>query len=153
MAITTAFTTSAKSEMMQGIHQPGDTYKLVLIKPGHAGNYGAGTTNAGTPGAGAPTGANVGTDEASGTGYASGGIALAAPTFTISGNTALMDFASPAALANATLSAVGGLIVNTSKGNRVLGCFDFGGTITSTNGPFQVTMPASGAGTSVLRIG
>jgi hypothetical protein len=44
------------------------------------------------------------------------------------------------------------VIYNSSKSNKVVGTFSFGGTITSTNGNFTGTMPAVGNTTSVLRI-
>lgn len=149
MAITTAIASSYKSEVLSGTHASGDVYKIALIKVGHAGTYGAAVTNAGTPGSGAPTTANLGTDEAAGTGYTSGGATLAG--FSVTGTTtARLDFTTPT-WATSTISAVGAIIYNSSKSNKVVACFDFGGTITSTNGTFTVTMPAVGDATSLIR--
>lgn len=141
MPITTALCTSFKSECQQGIHSATDTYKCAVIKAGAAGTFGAATTNY----------SQLGSDEASGTGYTAGGITLAAPTFTTSGTTAMMDFADPAALANATLSGDGVLIYNSSKSNRAVYVGAFPATVTSTGGSFQIDLPASGAGSSLIR--
>ena len=97
---------------------------------------------------------NVGTDEASGTGYTSGGFALGAPSISLStdGLTARYDFPDPSAISNATLSAVGLIIYNSTKSGKVVGCWDFGGTVTSTAAPFDVNLPAAGDATSLIRI-
>jgi hypothetical protein len=152
MAITTDRATSFIAECFQGIHLTTDVYKLALIKPGHAGTYSHATTNVGTPGTGTPTTANLGTDEASGTGYTSGGMTLAAPSITVNGRVTRMDFAAPTPLASATLSAVGAVIYNSTKANRVIGVYDFGGTITSTGAAFTINVPAVGDATSLVRV-
>lgn len=152
MAITTDRATSFLAECLAGTHLTTDTYKLLLIKAGHAGTYSHATTNVGTPGSGTPSISNVGTDEASGTGYTSGGITLGAPSITVSGRLVRFDFPDPAAIANATLSAVGAVIYNSTKGGKVVGVFDFGGTITATGGPFDLSIPAVGDSTSLIRI-
>lgn len=151
MAISNAMATSFKLEMPDGIHAAADVYKALLIKVGATGAYDATLTNVGTPGSGAPSTSNVGTDEASGTGYTSGGITLAGRAVTNQGGTACIDFTSPV-WATSSISAIGMVIYNSSKSNKVVGTFSFGGTITSTNGNFTGTMPAVGNTTSVLRV-
>lgn len=149
MAITTAIANSYKSDVLSGTHASGDVYKIALIKVAAAANYGATNTNVGTPGSGAPTAANLGTDEAAGTGYTSGGATLAG--FSVTGTTtARLDFTTPT-WPTSTISATGAIIYNSSKSNKVVACLDFGGTITSTNGTFTVTMPAVGDATSLIR--
>lgn len=151
MANTTATANSFKAEILQGTHAAADVYKIALIKAGAAGTYGAGTTNVGTPGTGTPSSSNLGTDEVTGTGYTSGGATLSGFSVTITGSVARLDFSTPS-WASASISATGGIIYNSSKSNKVLGVFDFGGTITSTNGTFTASMPAVGDSTSLLRI-
>lgn len=152
MAITTAMANSFKQELLSmANHVSTDVFKIALIKAGHTGTYGALTSNAGTPGTGAPTTANLGTDESSGTGYTAGGIALTGLSATLQGATGVLDFAT-ATWPAATLSAVGAVIYNSTKANRVLGVFDFGGTISSTGANFTVTPPVVGATTSLLRV-
>ena len=150
MAITTAIASSFKTELLgMATHAAGDVYKMALIKVAHAGTYGAGVTNVGTPGSGAPTTANLGTDEVVGTGYTSGGATLAG--FSVTGTTtARLDWTTPTWPA-ATISATGCVIYNSSKGNKVVYCGDFAGTITSTAGTFTATMPAVGDATSLVR--
>ena len=152
MSLTTSVANSYKTEVMSGTHLAADVYKLVLIKAGHAGTYNASNTAGGTPGTGTPSASNIGTDEvaASGT-YSSGGITLSGFSVTLQGSTACLDFTTPS-VTGATISAVGGVIINTTRANKVVGCFDFGGTITSTAGTFTCTMPAVGASTSLVRI-
>ena len=150
MAITTAIASSYKSELLGGTHAAADVYKIALLKAGHTGSYSTATTNVGTPGTGSPTTANLGTDEVAGTGYTSGGATLTG--FSVTGiNTARLDWTSPT-WPSSTISAVGALVYNSSKANRVVACFDFGGTVTSTNGTFTATMPAVGDATSLVRI-
>lgn len=150
MAITTALCDSYLLELLSGTHTAADVYKIALIKVGHTGTYGAATTNAGTPGTGTPTAANLGTDEVTGTGYTSNGVTLAG--FSVTGTTtARLDFTTPT-WSTATISAVGAIIYNSSKSNKAVACFDFGGTVTSTEGTFSVTMPTVGDTTSLIRI-
>lgn len=150
MAITTAIANSYKSEILSGVHLAADVYKIALIKVGATGTYGATTINVGTPGTGAPTLANLGTDEVVGTGYTSGGAVLSG--FSVSGTTtARLDFATPS-WAAATISATGAIIYNSSRANKVVACFDFAGTITSTAGTFTANMPVVGDATSLVRI-
>lgn len=150
MAITTATASSYKLEVLSGTHLAADVYKIALIKVGHLGTYGAGTTNAGTPGTGAATTANLGTDEVTGTGYVAGGNTLTGFSPTAHATGGRLDFAN-SSWATSTISAVGAMIYNSSKANRVLGVYDFGGTITSTAGTFTATMPAVGDATSLVR--
>lgn len=152
MAITTDRATSFLAECLAGTHTTADVYKLLLIKPGHAGTYSHATTNVGTPGTGTPSTSNVGTDEASGTGYTSGGITLGVPSITVNGRVVRFDFPDPAAIANATLSAVGAIIYNSSKAGKVVGVYDFGGTVTATAGAFDVNVPTVGDATSLIRV-
>lgn len=150
MAITTAIADSFLTEILSGTHASGDVYKIALIKVGATGTYGAATTNAGTPGTGTPSASNLGTDEASGTGYTTGGATLSG--FSVTGTTtARLDFATPT-WTTATISAIGCMIYNSSKSNKVVYVGDFGGTVSSTAGTFTVTMPTVGDSTSLVRI-
>jgi hypothetical protein len=124
---------------------------MLLLKVGASGTYDKNVTNVGTPGSGAPTTANVGTDEASGTGYVSGGFAMAGVVVSLATDTAIVDWTTDPNWTTATISAIGAVLYNSTQGNRVVGCFDFGGTITSTAGTFTVTLPAAAAGTATVR--
>lgn len=151
MANTTATANSYKLEVLTGTHVAADVYKMALIKVGAVGTYGASTANVGTPGTGTPSASNLGTDEVTASGYTSGGMVLAGFSATQTGSVARLDFTTPT-WATASIAATGGIIYNSSKSNKAVCVIDFGGTITSTNGPWTATMPAVGDGTSLLRI-
>jgi hypothetical protein len=150
MAITTAFCDSAKLAFLRGEHAAGDTYKIALIKVGHTGTYGTATTAFGTS-AGSPTASNLGTDEvAAGGGYTAGGATLGSYATAVNANVASNDWAN-AQWTTATFSAVGCMIYNdTDAGKPVVCVIDFGGTITSSGGNFDITIPS--AGTGLVRI-
>lgn len=139
MAITTALCNSYKSEVLDGTHVSTDVYKIALFKTSVAGTFGAATTNY----------SNMGTDEASGTGYTAGGATLTGYTNTLTGSTASIDW-NDATWASATISSDGALIYNSSKSNKAVAVISFADTgsvpVTSSGGTFTVTIPSSGVG-------
>lgn len=137
MAITAAVCTSYKQEVMQGVHEAADTYKIALY-----------TSTATLSGA---TTAYSATNEVSATGYTAGGATLSGFSVTVDGTTAILDFADPA-WTNSTITARGALIYNSTQGNKAVAVLDFGGDITSTNDTFTVTFPAAAAATGLVRI-
>lgn len=158
MAVTTAVCNRFKRDILKvlegaGVYtNSGTAYKAVLIKAGHTGTYDASTLAVGTPGSGAPSTSNLGTDAvaASGT-YALGGNQVSIAV-TLSGSTALLDI-TDLSFTGATISADGVIIFDdTAAGKPAVAVYSFGGTVTSTSGTFTVDFPASGTGTSALRI-
>jgi hypothetical protein len=144
MAITTAMCNSFKQELLGGIHDlDTDVLKIALIKNAPSGSYGANTTNYSDLTANA--------DEAVGTNYTAGGQDLDSATISLSGGVAFVDFADEV-FSNLTVSANGALIYNSSKGNRAIAVFDFGGTVTSTSGDFTVVFPVADSSSAVIRI-
>ena len=144
MSVTTAMTTSFKQELLQGLHDlDGHTLKLALIKSGESGTFGAASTNF----------SNItdSSDEASGTGYSSGGATLGSVAITTSGTTAFVDFAD-VSFSNSTISASGAMIYNSSASNRAIAVISFGGTVASTAGTFTVTMPTADASNAIIRL-
>ena len=152
--ITTAMCNSFKQELLGGVHDlDSDTLKIALIKPSPTGNFGAATTNF----------SNLGStsDEATGSGYTSGGQNLGAPTdgtssiINLSGTTAFIDFVDEV-FSNVTVSAAGCLIYNSSTkagvANRAIAVFSFGQTVTSTAGDFTIVFPTQDASNAVIRI-
>jgi hypothetical protein len=83
-----------------------------------------------------------------GTGYSTGGIPLTGVTVNTEGTTAYVDFAN--ASWTGSLTARGGLIYNSSKGNKAICVLDFGADKTSTT-TFLVTMPANTSTAALLR--
>lgn len=151
---TTAICNSFKQELLAMTpHTAADVYKILLIKASPTGTYNASVTNVGTPGSGTPSTSNVGTDEvaASGT-YTSGGATLSGFSATLQTSTGCLDFTSPITFTGATISASAAIIYNSSRSNRAVAVYDFGGTISSTAGTFTINLPAVGAGTSLVRV-
>ena len=144
MSVTTAMTTSFKQELLQGLHDlDGHTLKLALIKSGESGTFGAASTNF----------SNITdtSDEASGTGYSSGGATLGSVSITLDGTTAIVDFAD-VSFSNSTISASGAMIYNSSASNRAIAVISFGGTVASTAGTFTVTMPTADSSNAIIRL-
>jgi len=136
MAITSAICNSYKQEILEGVHASGDTYKIALFTD--AATLGAGTTAYST------------TNEVSGTGYTAGGETLSGFSSGLSSSTAYLTFSDPS-WANATITARGCMIYNSSKSNKAVAVFDFGSNITSTSGTFTVDLPVAGA-SALIRI-
>ena len=144
MSVSTAMCTSFKQELLQKVHNVGsDTLKIALIKASPSGTYGAATTNF--------SDVTGNSDEASGTGYSSGGQNLDSAAITVSGTTALVDFADEV-FSDVTLSASGCIIYNSSASNKAICTISFGGTVSATAGDLTIEFPAVGASTSIIRI-
>jgi hypothetical protein len=144
MAITTAMCTTFKSELLGGIHDlDTDSIKLALIKVSPSGTYNAATTNY--------SDVTGNSDESSGTNYSAGGQALGSPSITVSGTTALVDFADEV-FENVTTTATGCIIYNAGKSNKAIAVVDFGGTVSAVAGDLTIEFPAVGASTSIIRI-
>lgn len=138
MAITSALCNVAKKDFLNGVHQSGHTYKLALIKTGHAGTYGAATTSYDS----------LTTDECSASGtYPSGGFTLSGYTCDLNGSTGYLDWGNPQAT-SFTGSADGALLYNdTAAGNPAIAVFLFSNApVAATNGTLDVTIPTSGTG-------
>lgn len=142
MAITQAMPTSFKVELLTGTHNftasTGDTFKIALYTS--SATLGASTT------------VYSGTNEvANGNGYTTGGNTLTSVTPTSSGTTAFTDFADTT-WTNATITARGALIYNSSKSNKAVAVLDFGSDKISTNGDFTIVFPTPNASNAIIRI-
>jgi hypothetical protein len=137
MSITTAICNSFKQEILQGIHLAADTYKIALYSS-------AATLNKATT-------AYSATNEVSGTGYTAGGKALSGFATSLDSDTAILDFDDPS-WTSATITAAGALIYNSTRSNKAVASFSFGGDISSTNGTFTAQIPAAAAATGLVRI-
>lgn len=137
MAITTAVANSFKVEILQGIHEATDDYRIALYTD--AATLGAGTT------------AYAATNEVTGSGYTAGGQSLSGYSASLASGVGFLDFDDPA-WSDATITARGALIYNASKANRAVGVFDFGTNVSSTAAEFRVELPAPGATTAVIRV-
>lgn len=141
MAISQAVCSSFKSELLQGLHNftnsSGNTFKLALYTS--SASLGASTT------------AYSSTNEASGTNYTAGGGALTNVTPSLSGTTAITDFAD-LTFSNATVTANGALIYNDTNADRAVVVLAFGSDKTSTEGDFTIAFPTADASNAIIRI-
>ena len=155
MAISKAVCTSFKQELLQGIHNftngsgggtttstgSGNAFKLALY-----------TSSASLD---AATTAFTSSNEASGTGYSSGGGALTNVTPTTSGTTALTDFAD-LTFSSSSITARGAMIYNSytaaGSANRAVLILDFGSDKTSQSGDFTIQFPTADASNAIIRI-
>ena len=137
--MTQAITTSFKAEILQGIHDSADTYKIALYTS--AATLGAATT------------AYAATNEISGTGYTAGGQTLSGFSVTTSGTTAILDFTTDPSWANATITARGALIYNASKANKAVMVLDFGSDKSNSEGTFTIRLPLPDATNGLIRQG
>ena len=142
--ITTAMCNSFKQELLGGVHDL-DTHslKLALIKPSPTGNFNKSTTNYSE--------LTSSSDEATGTNYSAGGQVLDSPVISLSGDTAIVDFADEV-FSNLTLTAAGALLYNTSASNKAIAVFSVGSNVASTAGDFTVIFPTADASNAVIRI-
>ena len=141
MAISTAFCTSFKQGLMQGLHNfdnpGGDTFKIALYTS--SATLGASTT------------AYSATNEATGTGYTAGGNTLTSVGPTSSGTTAYVDFADTTWSAS-TITANGALIYNANSANASCVVLAFGSDKSSSNGEFVVVFPTANSTDAIIRI-
>ncbi len=142
MAITTAMCTSFKKESWQGLHNfsnPGSNFKLALFDS--TATMDSTTTTY--------SGAN---EVANGSGYTTGGKALANGNVSTSGTTAYTTFTDLVWTAS-TFTARGAQIFNTDQANKSVAVFDFGANVSVTAGNLTVQFPTANATAAVLRFG
>jgi hypothetical protein len=134
--------TSWKAELGTKTHDftltTGDVFKLALYD--NNASFTAATTD------------YTATNEIVGTGYTAGGIALVNVTPVTSGTTAIYDF-EDATWTNATFTARGGMIYNSTAGTNAVLILDFVSDRTVNAGPFTVQFPPPTVTTAIIRIG
>jgi len=137
---------SFKQELLEGAHNfknsGGDTFKLAMYT--NSASFNAATT------------AYTTSNEVSGSGYSAGGGTLTRVDPSLSGTTALTDFAD-LTFSSATVTARGALIYNTTTGSGssttdTVVVLDFGSDKTSTAGDFTIQFPAADASNAIIRI-
>jgi len=149
MAFTGNFMcTTFKKELMFGAHDfdssTGDTLKIALYTS-------SATLDASTT-------AYAATNESSGTGYSAGGQDLTNVDPSVSGTTALTDFADET-WSSSSITARGALIYNSTPNTTSIALtnpsvivLDFGSDKTSTTGDFTVVFPTADASNAIIRI-
>ena len=137
---------SFKQELLEGAHNfknsGGDTFKLAMYT--NSASFNAATT------------AYTSSNEVSGSGYSAGGGTLTRVDPSLSGTTALTDFAD-LTFTSATVTARGALIYNTTTGSGsgttdTVVVLDFGSDKTSTAGDFTIQFPTADASNAIIRI-
>lgn len=159
MGVTTAMCNTFKTELLSGTHNlTGHSIKMALIKDSPTEDYGAATTTYNGSSTGNGTSLTQGTnDEATGTNYTTTGQVLDGASISLSGSTAIIDFADEV-FSNVTTSADGCLIYNDSvTGKPAIAVISFGGTVSATAGDLTIEFPPSGGGSpdssnAVIRI-
>ena len=140
MAITQGMANSFKVQLLNATQNfSADTFKLALY------------TSSAT--LGETTTAYSATNECPSTGnYTAGGNTLTVSvTPTNTGNVAYVSFANTS-WTNATITANGALIYNSTRANAAVAILAFGGDKTSTNGTFAVNFPTADASTAIIRL-
>jgi hypothetical protein len=147
MTIAQTATTSFKVELLQAVHNFGptspNTFKVALYTA--AANIGPTTTIYTT------------SNEVTGTGYTAGGNTLVISVSPTSGNntggvpTAFVSF-NNSSWTNATFTARGALVYNSTQGNKSVAVLDFGADKTVTNDTFQIIFPTATANSAIVRI-
>lgn len=145
MAISQAFCTSFKQELLEAVHDfrasGGDTFKIALFTS--SATLGASTTAYST------------TNEVTGTGYTAGGENLTRVNPTVSGTTAFTDF-SDVTWAASTITANGALIYNSTPThtytNPACVVLAFGSDKVSSSGDFTIQFPSPTASDAIIRI-
>ena len=127
---------SFKSELLSGTHNfatGGDSFKLALYTAGSGSPYAATAT---------VYDSSVSNEVSSGggSGYTTGGVALASQAVATGTGTATVDFAN-LNFPSSTFSAAYGVIYNDDKSDKLVVILDFGGTKTATNGDFTIVFP------------
>jgi len=140
MAITQGMATSFKVQILNGQHNfSANTFKLALYTS--SATLGEDTTAYSTS-----------NEVASAGNYSAGGNTLTVSvTPTNTGNVAFISF-SNTSWANATITANGALIYNSSLANAAVAVLAFGGDKTSTNGTFAVNFPTADATNAIIRL-
>ena len=138
MPITQSMCSSFKQELFGGVHDMDtDTFRVALYTS--AATLGASTT------------VYSATNEITGPGYTAGGATLTGAAISLDGTTAIVDFAD-VTWPNASITARGALVYNSSKADRAVVVLDFGADKISTDGDFVIQMPAPAAATALIRI-
>ena len=137
MASVAAVTDQYKQDVINGVHQPGDTYMVAL--------YTASAT------LGVATTAYTSSGEVVGTGYVAGGAVLSGYTEGLSTNTAYLTFSNASWTGSTLANVVTALIYNATRSNKAIAVLTFASTST-TAGTFTLQFPASGASSTVTLV-
>ena len=137
MANTAGVCISYKQDLLNGVHQPGDTYYIALF------------TSSGTLSNAITSYTSGMAGEVTGTGYSAGGIALSGFTVSLSSGTAYLTWSTNPFWASSTLSNVSAaLIYNVSRSNKALAVLTFS-PVSSSGNTLTVVLPTAGASSTI----
>jgi hypothetical protein len=144
MAYAPGFSAWGKLQMIQGLMDSGNVYKMALYNNAPSWLDSAQTTSLAYQATGEATAT---------TGYTAGGIILSTYAAAIYGTTATIDWTvDPVWTVTGTLQADTAVIYNDTTGTKsVLAIFGFTQT-SATNSTFTVTLPVAAAGTALIRL-
>lgn len=135
--------TSFKGELLKAVHDfssGGHSFYMALYD--NSQSYGAATTAYSTSG-----------ELPNGSGYTTGGVALATNETSTSGTSAIASWTTnPSWGSSASFTTYGAIIYNSSASNKAVCVLDFGGAKTVASGTFTVVLPTYAAGTSIIQI-
>jgi len=137
MPIFSAHCTSHKEEILRGVHQPDDTYKIALFSSAASLDE---KTEKYSP-----------KNEVKGKGYEAGGMTLEGFSTGRTERIAWLSFKNTG-WPDSTITARGALIYNASKQNRAVCVLDFGEEIRNTNSFFPIIMPPDNDRHALLRL-
>jgi hypothetical protein len=129
MAATYGLTNACKLDLVNGVHQPGDVYMVALYDA-------SATLNAHTE-------VYTKEGEVKGQGYVAGGTAAPGYKSSLQGARAEVNLGASLSWKNATIRARHALVYNKSKGNRAITVLDLGQETASTNGNWDMDLPAA----------
>ena len=124
--IVTALCNRAKLDMMNGVHQPGDAYRIALYTSEADLNE--------------ETSKYVSKNETSGAGYSKGGIYLTGRRTALVNGVACLTF-NDIAEKHCTFEAAGGMIYNESRNGAALATVAFDLVKRPSNGAFELEFP------------
>ena len=135
MAFSACVTDQFKQDVLSGLHQTGDTYKIALYTQAAATDKNKSIVAYNTTG-----------ELATSNGYTQGGITVGTYTVGLSGDTAYVDFTTdPQWTATGSgFTADCAIIYNSTRSNHVLCVLSFGTTTASGGGTFIVQLPSPG---------
>jgi hypothetical protein len=151
MANTQGFCTSAKAELLKGIHALGTT----VVRAGTGADSLKAALFLASASRGVADTVYSATGEVSGAGYTAGGVAVTNATApTTSGTTGYWTPSASLVFSGVTLASAfdAVLIYNSSQGDKALSVHTFGSQ-TITAGTFTLTMPANNSTDALIRLG
>lgn len=136
--IVTALCAQAKLDMMNGVHQPGDAYRLALFM--EEADLGEDTKRYSPKG------------EVSGTGYKKGGFFLTNRRAMLVNKVACLTWNDIAEARCTFIGAAGALIYNESRSGAALATLLFDGVKSPSNGAFELEFPLPTPDSAVIVI-